>query len=384
MTVPNATISADLRDEPVLDALDTIDAGRPPFVSIYLRARSDVEDAEERFDIRWRNARRHIDSVLREAGVDPSDDYLDRVGDALGSHADGATAVVLADADGPRAVGELSEPVRHDVVEVHSLARVVPRLAWERSQVPHVVVVADREGADIVTVEPLAEPIVRSVDGDTEHIHRDNTGGLEHKRHQTRAENTWDRNARAVADEVAEAARRIDAGLIVVAGDVRALQFLREHLPQEVTSLVREATASAEHGDDELADEIVRWEATIAAERTVATLHAFAEALGRDEAVEGAEATFAALRQRRVATLLIADDSERTEPGDDAWFDPGDRALVADEASELDGVAQQTPVSGPRSEVALRAGLASGADVQLVPAVGRHVPSEGIGAILRF
>jgi hypothetical protein len=393
MTVPNAT-SADLREEPVLDAIETIDAGRPPFVSIYLRADSDAADADTRFDIRWRNARRDVDAALREAGVRPSDAYLDEVGRALGTHGDGATAVVIADAEGPRAVGQLSEPVRHDLISVDSVARIVPRLAWERSQVPHVVVVADREGADIVTVEPLAEPTMRTVEGDTEHIHRDNTGGLSHQRHQTRAENTWDRNARAVADEVADAARRIDARLVVVAGDVRAVQFLHEHLPPEIDGLVKEASASAQQGVDDLADEIVRWEATVAAERTVATLHAFAGALGRGDAVEGVDATFAALRQRRVATLLIADDSDAVgergsgattdrEP-DEVWFDPADRALVATSPDELEGVAQGRPVAGPRTEVALRAALASGADIELVPVVGRHVPDGGIGAVLRF
>jgi hypothetical protein len=58
-------------------------------------------------------------------------------------------------------------------------------------------------------------------------------GGWSQPRYQRRAEDSWQHNAMAVADAVTQATRDLHAGLLLVAGDVRAVQLLRDHLPPE-------------------------------------------------------------------------------------------------------------------------------------------------------
>jgi hypothetical protein len=60
-----------------------------------------------------------------------------------------------------------------------------------------------------------------------------------------------------VADQVASLADKTAARLIVVAGDVRALQLLREHLPERTAELLREVDGSRAPGSglDEIADD---------------------------------------------------------------------------------------------------------------------------------
>src|SRR5262249_60119159 len=60
---------------------------------------------------------------------------------------------------------------------------------------------------------------------------RNAPGGWSQPRYQRRAEDSWQHNAAAVAQVVTRALRDLRAGLLLVAGDVRAVQLLRDHLP---------------------------------------------------------------------------------------------------------------------------------------------------------
>jgi hypothetical protein len=51
---------------------------------------------------------------------------------------------------------------------------------------------------------------------------------------------------------------------------------------------------------------------------------------------------------------------------------------------ELTGLGATDPQQGPLLSVLLRAALATGADVQLVPHQSEQSPDQGVGAILRY
>ncbi len=347
--------------------------------SVYL----DVSAVDESQGERLAVGRKHVLDGLVGDGAD--DEMVARVRSALagtgwGRWRSGDTLVVLTADDGTMVERLLPEPPRRDVVRVGALPYAAPLIEWEHSAIPHVVVLCDREGADIVAFDG-AEPVgAATVEGDTEHIHRSHPGGWSQRRFQQRAEDTWERNATGVAREVAEVTGRMGADALFAAGDERAVGFLREHLPTRWREKLHVVGGNVRGEADALAavaDEIVRTNATIVAERTVELLERFAAARTHDGAVEGAELTLAALAGGRVDTLLVHDD-----PDDDrvAWCGAVP-ALVGASAAALPG---GDAVAARLVDVAIRGAVGTGAGVRIIPAHGPDVPVERVGALLRY
>jgi peptide subunit release factor 1 (eRF1) len=108
----------------------------------------------------------------------------------------------------------------------------------------------------------------------------------------------------------------------------------------------------------------------------------FAQERGRGPgglATEGAEATLAALAKSQVEVLLIADD-----PDDErrAWFGALPQQLGLDRAT-VEAMGESLPVEGRLADVAVRAALATSADVHVLDPDGAGL-RDGFGALLRF
>ena len=359
--------------------------GPGPFVTVYLGTDAAVEQASQQNELRWKNLRRALEKDGAPAETLTAIDPL--VPDA---HHRGRTLAVVADATGLRLVRHEPEPPARDAGWIAPLPRVGPFIEWAQSAVPHLVVLADRAGADIVVFTRRADSIgsggapvvsVGEDSGEDPVLRKSNPGGWSQRRYQNRAENQWEQNAKEVADHVAALADETGARLIVVAGDVRALQLLTEHLPERTAELLREVDGSRGPGSglDDIADDVVKLAATVVAEDTVEILRQFKQERGQgDLAVEGTKATIEALAAARVDTLLIHDD-----PDDDrtAWFGP-EPGMVGQSKETVTGLGATGPQQGRLVDVAIRAAFTSGAAVRIVPSAGSV--KEGIGAILRF
>ena len=359
--------------------------GSGPFVTVYLGTEAAVEQAAQQSELRWKTLRRQLeeDGAPGEAlaAIDPL---------VPEAHHLGRTLAVVADATGIRLVRHEPEPPARDAGWVAPLPRVAPLIEWAQSAVPHLVVLADRAGADIVVFTRRADrsgageaPVlsVGEESGEDPVLRKSNPGGWSQRRYQNRAENQWEQNAKEVADRVASLADETGARLIVVAGDVRALQLLREHLPERTLNLAKEVDGSRAPGSglDEVADDVVKLAATVVAEDSVEFLRQFKQERGqRDLAAEGVKATIEALAAARVDTLLIHDD-----PDDDrtAWFGP-EPGMVAQTKKALTELGVPKPQKARLVDVAIRAAFTTGAAVRIVPSVGSV--KQGIGAILRF
>jgi hypothetical protein len=359
--------------------------GTAPFVTVYLGTEAAVEQAAQQNELRWKTLRRDLEDAGAPAEVLAAIDPL--VPDA---HHRGRTLAVVADTAGVRLVRHEPEPPARDAAWVAPLPRVGPLLEWAQTAVPHVVVLADRAGADIIVftrgadgTDSIDAPVlsVGEETGDDPDLRKNNPGGWSQRRYQNRAENLWEANAKAVADQVTSLVDKTGARLVVVAGDVRALQFLRDNLPGPVAELLREVDGSRAPGSglDDIADDVVKLAASVAAEDTVAFLRQFKEERGQgDLAAEGSRATIEALAAARVDTLLIHDD-----PDDDrtAWFGP-EPGMVALEQKTLADMGADNPQQARLVDVAIRAAFTTGAAVRIVPSAGSV--KDGIGAILRF
>jgi hypothetical protein len=290
------------------------------------------------------------------------------------AHKEGQTlAVVATEADGAHVVDFFPEPPATDTFRWAPLPWAGPILEHRQAGVPHVAVAVDRTGADIVLFRPGRDDVTEEVRGDPgDPVTKSNPGGWSQRRYQQRAENTWQENAEDVAEELVRLVQRSSARLVVVTGDVRAVQMLREALPREVDELVHVV-------DGNVDDELVRLVDTVVARDTVVLLEKFKEERGQsDRAADGVQATVTALNQSQVDVLLVHADptDERT-----AWFGT-DPIPVSLDPSDLKDLGIDSPTEGALVDVLLRAAAGTGAGVRMIP--NTPTVTDTVGAILRW
>jgi Bacterial archaeo-eukaryotic release factor family 2 len=355
------------------------------FLSLYMATSGDVENAGPRVELRWKNARtelfdRGVPETLLEA-VDPL---------VEGSQTAGASLAVIASVDGILWSGHLPTPPPREVLARWTpLPSVVPLLRHLQSLVPHVAVLASRAAAEVVarTAELDGNEQQVAVEGERPpHLSRTKPGGWSQPRYQHRSEVLWERNAVEVAMVLAEVVDQVRPRFVAVAGDVRAVQFLRDKSPKRVRELMQVVGGELPTIDAVLEQAGRLVEATVERD-TGELLDRFErERAQHDLAADGVAATFEALARSQVDVLLVSEllDDDRT-----AWFGETGHSVALDRDTLL-ATGEITPAEGPLVDVAIRAALLSGATVRVLeapdpgqPEDPRH-PTEGLGALLRF
>ena len=183
-----------------------------------------------------------------------------------------------------------------------------------------------------------------------------------------------------MADELVRLVDHAEARLVVAAGDVRALQLLREELPDEVLDRLEvvEGGRSPDGSADGLVAEVDRLVERAVAQDTDRLLATFRQELGQgDQAVDGPDRTLEALAMAQVDVLLVHDDADDDRQ---AWFGP-DPAHVAISEDTVAAIGVDHPRPARLVDVSVRAALGTGAGVRVVPA---DAATGGIGAVLRW
>lgn len=349
-----------------------------PFATVYLTSRSDVPQAAQELEQRWKSVRRALEAQGATAGALSA---LDAAVEST-NHAAGDTLALVAAGDQLVLHWHLPEPPAADVGWVSSLPRVATVLEAEQTLLPHLVVLLDRTGADVYGFTASGRSVEREIgDTDPDDVKLFQAGGWSQRRYQRRQVNTWEDNAHEVAAEVAQLAKRVDARLLAVGGDVYAVGFFKDALPKELVPLVHDiegATRHADGGTDHVAEDIKRLVDTVVASETADLLATFKEERGQhDRAADGPARVVEALQRAQVATLLINDhrDDDRT-----LWFGPDPLHVGVDEAT-VRAMGVEQPWEARAIDVCIRAALGSGADVRVVPG---SVLDRNVGAILRY
>jgi hypothetical protein len=227
--------------------------------SVYLDATHHTADAARRRRLRWRAA----DEQLAEAGVDQA--TRDALGTAVSEHAGTGRHGLAIFASGGRVLAQVSmpDPPGSPVTAWADLPIVAPLLADLCERVHWLRVLADRTGGNMVMstgevgVQGTRPPV--EVKGVEEYpIGKNKPGGWSSARYQRGAETTWDRNAKQVADAVADAATASGVDVIVLGGDVRGRELVLEHLPVAVAErvVVTDAGSRAPGAETEAMDEV--------------------------------------------------------------------------------------------------------------------------------
>lgn len=272
-----------------------------------------------------------------------------------------------------------------DLALCGALPHLPPLLAWRQEHPPYVLAIVDRTGADLYAYARGATGAVHQVvAGSDDEIERNAPGGWSQMRYQHRAEDSWEHNAVRVAQALSDVLARLPARLLLLAGDVRAVQYLTNHLPVWVRREVSIRRVSGSRSEDgarqERAAQVVAETRRAASEETAAVLRELAEArcpAGRG--VEGVRATLDALARGQVRTLVVAHDPQDARM---AWFGPAPTD-VADRRSVLQRGG--TPAVRARmADVAIRAALLTGAQLRVLAPDTPGAPRQGIGALCRY
>ncbi len=326
-----------------------------PFVIVAIPTPSELDDAQHRFEIRWKNARREL-----EASRWTADDLSEL--DALVSsipHDGGASLVIIRAADGTTLAEFLDEPVRELVVAESAMPRLALLIEGRQRAIAHLVVETDRAGADIHAFDGGHVLETEQVEGDTEHIHRGHPGGWSQRRFQQRAENTWERNADDVATQIVETAEQHRSEMIFVAGDVRAQHFVLDALPERERGITSLIEAGSPEG---VANEVVRLLSDHVARGVRGLVEQLKERDGAGTASTDVDDILASLVEGRVEHLLVNDD--------------GTDDVVT---TEPHGAA---PAGARVVDVAIAAALRTDADVTVIPRVA--VLDGPIAALYRW
>jgi len=267
----------------------------------------------------------------------------------------------------------------------------MPFLARRSEVVPHVVVLADRTGANIYVNAGHSETKLNRGEPelltgqDSGPTHKTGRDTWSERHFQNRVDNSWAENAQNVADSVSHHVADVGAQLVLVAGDVRARTLVMEAVAERVPSRIditettaggRADGAALEPIEQAVHDAIlrIRWR------HRRAVLEKLRQGVGRgDYAVTGIEPVLDALRSGQVETLVISDDPTSTER---AWI--GEEPLqLARDREQLSQYGVLEPVPDRLDAALVRAVAGSGADLVITPNAHAYL-DDGIGATLRY
>ncbi|GAA0388070.1 Vms1/Ankzf1 family peptidyl-tRNA hydrolase [Microbispora corallina] len=353
-----------------LDFIRGLYDGPGPFASVFLDSDRSHEGAADVVRRRWAN----LGERLAAAGA-PSE-VLDAIAEIVLDPARAAPGRAVFARDGQVLLTEpLPAPPRRETARWAPLPHVVPLLAQRGERVPHIRVLADHAGADLVVVADGRREL--TVEGAVEWpMQETGHGDWSQARLERDVEEIRRRNAATVAEAVDKEVHGTGAEVVVLGGDPKARGLVAEHLSKDTLRRL----AVAEHGSRAPGAAPGPFEAEV--ERACAAWldrrrDELLETYAGGNSVAGLQETARALRERRVGTVLLRDDPSSTAT---VWVGPEPTHLSTDRADLLTwGVAEPFE---ERADAALaRAAAATDAEIWFVD----HIDSpDGVGALLRF
>lgn len=364
--------------------------GRPsPFTTVYLDVtRADAAGEAEAAD-RWKAVRRQLERDGAPARV------LDEIGDLVatptgvrGPHG----RVIVSDADSVVVDRVLAEPPAQAHAVYGPVPALLPAIRAADQTVSYLLVEVDRNGADLTwatggSVRTLGGPEVETVEGGHDDVHKTREGGLD-RRSQTRAEDSWQRNAEAVAAVLDKRVSERNPDVVVLTGDGRAVGLVREAVAQHVTEVLVDVLGGA-RGDgvnqDVFDGRVAEVLSGFRGRRRDAVLDRFRQAQGRGEgAVTALDDVIEVLRRGQVSELVLHVDAlSQGLSEQELWV--GDEPLqLASSADDLAAIGVSDGARRLPADVALvRAAI--GQDAGLTFAENGSVDLvDGIGAVLRW
>jgi len=354
---------------------------RGDWVTVYLDATRTGENADHELQLRWQALR----SKLRDQGADQATVDAVAVAVAEHPHQPGPYGLaIFANAGEVVRLETLSAAPAIDEARYGPLPHTMPLLAQRGEDVPYVRVLADRTGADLEGLSVGGAPRRRTVTGsETFPLHKVNVGGWSHRHYQLAVEEAWKRNATDVAAAAVDLADAVGAEVIVVGGDVRAVQTFTGRLPQRWRDRLVSTDAGSRHAgadDNTLDDVTIQAIAEVAESHVREVVDRYGAQRGADQAGIGLADVVTRLQRGQVDTVLLANDPSST---DMLWIAPGDPTLIAVDERLLRESGVDDPQRVRADDALVRAASGTGANLALV-SPGEVPLQHGVGAVLRY
>jgi hypothetical protein len=269
-----------------------------------------------------------------------------------------------------------------------ALPRVTPLLDLAGEDPLSLVAYIDRTGARIELRSALLHEEAGQVTGRQWPMHRSKASDWSERHFQLKVEDTWEHNAREVADALAACQEETGADLLILCGDDRERRSVHEQLPKALQDRVMETS----RGKDSalLPQEVEEIRAQHVRERILAEVDRFRQARTPDEerraaAVEEMPQLIEAAREHRLAELLIRPDAPDTQR--EVWIGEDPDRLAA-RRSELKDIGERQAWPARADDALVRAAVVTNAPVlSLTPILedaGEEVAPGGMGALLRW
>ena len=276
----------------------------------------------------------------------------------------------------------LADAPRTETAEWSPLPDLVTVLRALPGRIPHIVVVADRVGADItVATAPGLPSFTESIDGERHLMRKVQVGGWAHHRYQHTAENVWVNNVDQVIEEIDSLVEKVNPRFILVAGDIRARQIFTDRATPKMQAVLvdMDEGGRAEGADRSVIDQ--RVEELIAendAAEQAKVIEQINAASAHGLAVTGTALVVEALRKAQVETLVLAE-----EPDDEQLLIGTDPLLIGVSQEDLAALGVSDAARVPADRALVRAAVGSDADVVVVPrsALPGDIP---VAAVLRY
>ncbi|WP_411720884.1 Vms1/Ankzf1 family peptidyl-tRNA hydrolase [Mycetocola sp.] len=343
-------------------------------------------DAAKLFDGSGQDAETHrqvIQDSLAAAGAPPADRAaIDRIL-AEPTGVGGPCSRFLVVTDGEPAVNEiLAGPMASpEIVTFSPVPNLLPLLIDRNNDALYLIVEAGREGGEIQAFRARHNGTLHheDVQGRTDSLNKVQAGGWSHSRYQNHSEEIWKQNQNQLAEAVDALVRELRPRLLVLAGDVRAVQLLSEELApasREITSTVATHVRAAGSSRDALDEHVAAKLDELRAKDESAAIDRLSAGDFENGAV-GVGAVLHSLQQGQVETMLFDLDSL----GDRTLFALASEPWVASAPEDALGVAVLDSV--PAALALARAALVADSRLMFVDPGG--LPQQtGVAAVLRW
>lgn len=351
-----------------------------PFATVVLDASSDEPKGPDEVRLRWRNLRQDLE---RQGADDRALQALDDAVDA-GSPPDGTAARVLVAGSGGLLLDRFVEvpPSGSGTATWSPVPDLMTVVGAVPEEIRAVAVFVDDTGGKI---RGPGDDEVENVVGDSSGpVHKANTAGPGEGGADARVEETWKRNAKAVADRLEKVVSASAAQQIVLTGTSPARARLLDELSPHTAELVVEVEHSGGDFPDDLPATLLTAADELRETRRAQSLERFAAAAGRSDgfAVGGMADVLSAVRAQAVDTLVL---DPTKAPEREVWVsDRGEPSELAVDRDELSALGAQADSAVSLVPALVRAVAAADGELVFVGPDDEVSLDQGLGALLRF
>lgn len=362
--------------------------GHPgPFATLHLDATPSEQAADRDVEGRWNAARKDLaHQGAPSAVLDALHEVVLRPTRVPGPHG----RIVIADDTGVLVDRVVNNPPTATTCSWAPVPALLQAALAADESVELLKVAVDRQGADFLRAGPSGKEH-STFQAPHDEIEKSGSNEVKRARIESRAEDSWERNAAAVAAEIERRVGETRPELVLLTGDVRAVALVRAALTAPTTEKVVEVPGGGRSGggvhEGAFAERVGEALDSYRERRRERVLAELRQELGRESnAVTSVGDVVSVLARGQVKELVLAEEygtGNSPMNGRKLWIGP-DPMHIASSRSDLEalGVTEQLEEL-PASVALVRAAVGQDAGLTFAPE-GSVDLMDGVAATLRW